>query len=57
MKGSTPILFQKKDMVKDITLEPLGVADLHFRSQKCPPVSGRIPNKYPDIFSSFGDKE
>ena len=39
MKESTLILFQMKDLVKNITLEPNGVADLHFRSQERSPVS------------------
>ena len=34
-----------KDMVKDITLKLFGVDDLHLRSQECPSVSGRIPDK------------
>ena len=44
MKESTPILFQMKSIVKDITLEPLGVPDLHLRSQECPPKSGSVPD-------------
>ena len=38
-----------KDIVKDIIFEPLGVADLHLRSQERPPVSGRVPDKCPDL--------
>ena len=33
-----------KDMLKDITLEHFGVADLHLRSQEHPPMSGRVPD-------------
>ena len=42
-------------MVKDITLEPFGEAELHLRGQECPPVSGRVPDKCPDL--SFLDLE
>ena len=49
IKESTPILFQMKYMVEDIIMEPLGVVDLHIRSQECPPVSGRVPDKFPDL--------
>ena len=35
---------------KDITLEPFWVADLHLRSQVRPPLSGRVPDKLPDLF-------
>ena len=42
-----------KDIVKDITLEPLGVADLHLRRQERPPVSGRVPDKYPNLSFSI----
>ena len=38
-----------KDMAEDIILEPLGVADLHLRSQERPPVSGRVPDRCPDL--------
>ena len=38
-----------KDRVNDITLDYLGVVDLHLRSQERPPVSGRVPDKCPDI--------
>ena len=38
-----------KDRVEDIALEPLGVGDLHLRSQEHPPVSGRVPDKFPDL--------
>ena len=43
MKELAPILFQMKDMVKDITLEPLGVPDLHQERQERPPKSGSVP--------------
>ena len=36
-------------MVGDITFEPLGVADLHLRSQEHPSMSGRVPDKCPDL--------
>ena len=43
-----------KDMVEDIILEPLGVADLHLKSQEHPSVSGRVPDRCPDLsFFSF----
>ena len=57
MKESTPILFQTKDMVKDITLEPLGVSYFHLRSQEHPPVSGRVPDKCPNLPFSTLDIE
>ena len=38
-----------KYMVEYITLEPLGVVDPHLRSQERPPVSGRVPDKCPDL--------
>ena len=45
-------------MVEDITLEPFEVSDPHLRSQEHPPVSGRVPDKCPDIsFYSFRDRE
>jgi len=53
MKESTPILFQLKDMIEDIILEQNGVDDLHLRSQECPPLSGRVPDKSPDPSSSI----
>ena len=37
-------------MVEDITLELLGVADLHIRSQEGHPLLGRVPDKCPNIF-------
>ena len=40
-----------KDRVEDITPEPLGVADLHLRSQKRPLVSGRVQDKCPYLSS------
>ena len=33
-----------KSMVKEITLEPFGVPDLHPRSQECPPKFGSVPD-------------
>ena len=42
MNESTPILFLMKGMVGDITLEPLGVPELHLRSQERPPKSGSV---------------
>ena len=39
--------------VVDIPLEPLGVADLHLRSQEHSPVSGRVPDNCPDLFFLF----
>ena len=42
MKESTPILFQMKDMVGDITLEPFGVPDLLQECQERPPKSGSV---------------
>ena len=36
-------------MVGDITFKPLGVADLHLRSQEDPSMSGRVPDKCPDL--------
>ena len=44
MKESTLILFQVKSIVKDITLEPLGVPDFHLGSQECPPKSESVPD-------------
>ena len=38
------------DVVNYITVEPIGVADLHVRSQEGLPVSGSVPDKYPDLF-------
>jgi len=38
-----------KHIVKYITLEPLGVSHPHLRSQEHPPVSGRVPDKCPDL--------
>ena len=32
------------DMVAEIQLEPLGVPDIHLRSQEGPPKSGRVPD-------------
>ena len=44
-----------KDMVKDNTLEPFGVDDLHLRVKERPPVSGRVPDKCPYLsFSALG---
>ena len=58
MKESIPIFFQIKYMVKDITLTPFGVDNLHLRNEECPPLSGRLPHKCPDLFFfGFGDKE
>ena len=53
MKESTPIFFHIKDRVEAITLESLGVADLHLRSQEHSPVSGRVPDNCPDLFFLF----
>ena len=36
-------------MVWEIILKPLEVADPHLRSQKDPPMSGRVPDKCPDL--------
>ena len=36
-------------MVGDITLKPLGVADIHLRSQEDPPMSEKVPDKCPDL--------
>ena len=52
MKESIPILYQMKNMVKDITLEPFWVADLHLRSHERPPLSERAPDICPDLFFS-----
>ena len=43
-EGNTPILLQMKSIVKDTTLEPLGVPDIHLRSQECPPKSASVPD-------------
>ena len=32
------------NMVRNITLKPFGVVDLHLRSQEHPPVLGRVPD-------------
>ena len=40
MQKSTTILFQMKDMVKNITLEPVSV-------------SGRVPDKCPNLYISL----
>ena len=32
------------NMVKNITLKPFGVVDLHLRSHEHPPVLGRVPD-------------
>ena len=42
MKKSTPILPRIIVKVGDNTLEPLGVPDLHYRDQECPPKSRRF---------------
>ena len=39
-------------MVEDILLKPIGIADLHLRSQEHPLKSGRVPGKYPDLYFS-----
>ena len=44
IKESTPILFHMKSMVRDITLDPLGIPHLHPRSQERPPKSGSVPD-------------
>ena len=44
MKKSTPILFQMKSMVGKIKLEPIGVLDIHLRSQEHPSKSGSVPD-------------
>ena len=36
-------------MIEDITLELVGVADPHLRSQEPISVSGRVPDKCPDL--------
>ena len=36
-------------MVGDITLKPLGVTELHLRSQDRHPMPGRVPDKCPDL--------
>ena len=46
MKESTPILFQIKTMVWDITLEPLGAP--HLR-----PMSQEHPSQVPDGFQIY----
>ena len=46
-----------KSMVRDITLEPLGVPDLHPRSQERPPKSGSVPDCTKSNFFNFEDKE
>ena len=46
-----------KDRVEDITLEQIGVVDMHIRSQECPQVSGRVPDKCPDLCSSVFEIE
>ena len=38
-----------KDMTEAIPLEPSEAAGLHLRSQERPPVSGRVPDKCPDL--------
>jgi len=37
-------------MMGDIKLKPLGVADLHLKSQEDPPMPGRVPDKCPDSY-------
>ena len=49
MKELIPIFWQIKDMVIDYTLEPFQVPDLHPRSQKHHPKSGRVSDGWPDI--------
>ena len=44
MKESTPIIFLMNSMVKYITLEPLGVPDLHPSSQDHPQKSEIVPD-------------
>ena len=44
-------------MVENITLKPLGVADLHLRSQEDPPMSGRVPDKCSDLSFKVLDLE
>ena len=56
IKESTPILFQMKDIVQKVTLEPFGVAHLHLRSQERPPLSGRVPDKQKQADISKLDK-
>ena len=45
MKESTPFLFHMKGMVRDITLDPIGVPHLLPRIKECPPKSGSVPDR------------
>ena len=40
-------------MVGEITSKPLGVADLQLSSQEHPLISGRVPDKCPDLSFKF----
>ena len=42
-------------MIEDITFKPFVVADLHLRSQECPPVFGRVSGKYPELYFSASE--
>ena len=44
-----------KDMVVDYTLKQFWVPDLHPRSQERPPMSGRVPDFFENIFFRFLD--
>ena len=49
---SSSVLEREKsiNMVGDILLKPLGVADLDLRNQENRPMPERVPNKCPDLY-------